>query len=99
MLLGYYRVQYDATNYELINNQLLTDLTKIGVNNRAQLMDDSLNLARVGRISYAQALDLTRYLANEREYVPFDAALTALNYINGMFRTTAGYGEWKVSQL
>jgi len=93
--VGYYRVQYDATNYELINNQLLTDLTKIGVNNRAQLMDDSLNLARVGRISYAQALDLTRYLANEREYVPFDAALTALNYINGMFRTTAGYGEWK----
>ena len=46
--VGYYRVNYDEQNWNLITNQLISDHTAIGTMNRAQIMDDSLNLARAG---------------------------------------------------
>ena len=94
---GYYRVAYDPTNYALIRDQLLLDHTQISLKNRAQLLDDSLNIARVNIIPYSEALDLTLYLTKEREYVPFYSALTALNYIDSMFSSTGGYGDLKVN--
>ena len=45
---GYYRVNYDDNNWKLLIKQLKADHTKIHVNNRAQLIDDALNLARAG---------------------------------------------------
>ena len=93
---GYYRVAYDPTNYGLIREQLLLDHTVVAVNNRAQLLDDSLNIASVNLIPYAEALDLTLYLTVERDFVPFDSALTALGYIDGMLSATAGYADWQV---
>lgn len=94
--LGYYRVAYDPTNYGLIREQLLLDHTVVAVNNRAQLLDDSLNIASVNLIPYAEALDLTLYLTVERDFVPFDSALTALGYIDGMLSATAGYADWQM---
>ena len=49
---GYYRVNYDHNNWKLLTNQLKADHTKIHINNRAQLIDDALNLAQAGRIWY-----------------------------------------------
>ncbi|KAG0728778.1 Endoplasmic reticulum aminopeptidase 1 [Chionoecetes opilio] len=53
---GYYRVNYDTNNWNLLLKQLANDHTKIHVNNRAQLIDDSLNLARAGQLSYSLPL-------------------------------------------
>ena len=47
---GYYRVNYDKQNWELIIKQLNEDHTKIHVINRAQIIDDAINLARSGII-------------------------------------------------
>jgi aminopeptidase N len=70
--------------------------SQIGIINRAQLLDDSLNLARAGILDYATALHVTRYLANELEYLPWKAALNALGYIESMLVKTGNYDKFKV---
>ncbi len=98
-IIDYYRVTYDTVNYGLIRDQLVADHLKISDNNRAQLLDDSFVLASVNLVPYAQALDLTLYLRNEREYVPWDAVTDELIYIDGMLFKTSQYADWKVRAL
>ena len=47
---------------------------KIHVINRAQIIDDAINLARSGLLSYEIALGVTSYLNKEVEYIPWAAA-------------------------
>ncbi|XP_052891874.1 aminopeptidase N [Anopheles moucheti] len=94
---GYYRVNYDERNWQLIVNHL-QDKSKfktIAASNRAQLIDDALNLARAGYLDYVVALNVTRYLAHETDYVPWKAAIAALNYIDSMLIRTRHYGLFK----
>ena len=81
----------------MIIKQLNEDHTKIHVINRAQIIDDALNLARVGLLKYELALEVTSYLNSETEYIPWAAALTGLRYIEEMLKRTSGYGDFKVS--
>lgn len=81
-LLGYYRVNYDDTLWSEIESALQSEnFGGIHVLNRAQIVDDVLNLARAGGVSYTRALDVVSYLANENEYYPWYSALTALSYL------------------
>ena len=68
----------------MIIDQLNRDHTQIHVINRAQLIDDALNLAKAGYLDYATALGMTEYLDAEDEFVPWSAAKTALSYIQLM---------------
>ena len=87
---------YDDPNLTLIIQQLLKDNHVIPASNRAQLIDDYLNLARAGETSYINALELTKVLAVEREYVPWRAASTALDYLDVMLYGQTDYNDWKV---
>ncbi|XP_041766719.1 uncharacterized protein LOC121590789 [Anopheles merus] len=94
---GYYRVNYDERNWQMIVRHL-QDRNKyktIAASNRAQLIDDALNLARAGYLDYGVALNVTRYLVHETDYVPWKAAIAALNYIDSMFIRTRNYGLFK----
>lgn len=87
---------YDVTNYGLIRDQLINDHKRISDSNRAQILDDAFNLASVKLISYNQALDISLYLKNEREFVPWKAVLNEFNYIDSMLYNSAEYTNWKV---
>ncbi|XP_072020377.1 aminopeptidase N-like [Amphiura filiformis] len=89
---GYYRVNYDDTNWDRLTTQLSGDHTLIPVENRAQLIDDAFNLARSGEISQIRALSLTTYLDKEMDYVPWQATLSVMAYIRDMFSRYSGYG-------
>ncbi|EFX67104.1 hypothetical protein DAPPUDRAFT_302210 [Daphnia pulex] len=93
--MGYYRINYDSKNWQMIGQQLMTNHSAISVINRAQIMDDSLNLAEAGLLDYETALNLTRYLEHETDYVPWDAALSSMGYISSMMSRTSGYGLLK----
>lgn len=99
LVKGYYRVNYDATNWGMIVTQLLSDYQRIGLINRAQLLDDSLNVARVNKLSYPTPLSLALYLVNEKDYIPWVSATNGLGYIDLMFVRTSGYGDLKVLTL
>ena len=60
----------------MIIKQLNEDHMKIHVINRAQIIDDAINLARSGLLSYEIALGVTSYLNKEVEYIPWAAALS-----------------------
>ena len=90
-----FRVNYDKKNWELIRQQLLKDHQAIHVINRAQILNDALNLAKSDNLDYETALGLTEYLSNEVEYIPWSAALTGLSYINKVMKRTPAYGDFK----
>ena len=68
---------------------------KIHVINRAQIIDDALNLARSGLLSYDIALGVTSYLHKEVEYIPWAAALSGMSYLNKQVKRTPTYGTFK----
>jgi len=92
---GYYRVNYDLQNWKLLAAQLEKDHKSIHLLNRAQMIDDALNLAKSGYLDYSTALSVTGYLKNEVEYVPWASALNGLAYLNTMLKRSAAYGEFK----
>ena len=92
---GFYRVNYDAQNWDLISATLLEDQTKIHRMNRAQVMDDALGLARGGLLEYSTALKTTEYLKSETDYIPWKSALTAFVYLEDMMKRTPGFGDLK----
>uniref|UniRef100_A0AAG5CSS6 Aminopeptidase N n=1 Tax=Anopheles atroparvus TaxID=41427 RepID=A0AAG5CSS6_ANOAO len=98
---GYYRVNYDERNWQMIVNHLQdrTKFRSIAASNRAQLIDDALNLARAGYLDYAVALNVTRYLVHETDYVPWKAAIASLNFIDSMLIRTRNYGLFKKYSL
>ncbi|XP_071548243.1 aminopeptidase N-like isoform X2 [Panulirus ornatus] len=92
---GYYRVNYDEANWELLTRQLQENHEVIHVTNRAQLIDDALNLARAGHLSYRVALGVISYLAKERHYVAWKAAFNNLQYLRDMFYRDQAFGALK----
>jgi aminopeptidase N len=59
--IGYNHVNYDETNWKLIIQQLLQDHRAISELSRSQLIDDSLNIARMGSVPYSIAFELSSY--------------------------------------
>ena len=54
--------------------------------NKAQLVNDAMNLARAGKLPYNAALDvLDAFKHNEDHYMPWEAALATLNYLHNRF--------------
>ena len=93
--MSFYRVNYDSENWKKISAALLKDHKKIHRTNRAQILDDSLTLAKAGLLDYPTALGTTEYLAKEVDYIPWTAAIAELNYIGKMLGRTPGYGAFK----
>ncbi|XP_012262215.2 aminopeptidase N-like [Athalia rosae] len=93
---GFYRVNYDETNWGLIADYLQTEAwSKIHVLNRAQLIDDALNLARAKYLNYKVALPITRYLTRETHYSPWTSAFTGFNHLNTMLASSEAYQDFK----
>ena len=97
-----FRVNYDEENWSKIASALLADHTAIHRINRAQILDDSLSLARAGLLRYPVALATAQYLTKEVDFIPWKAALNQISYLDLMLSRTEDYGEFKtflISQL
>ncbi|XP_051004723.1 aminopeptidase N [Acomys russatus] len=92
---GYYQVNYDEGNWRKIQNQLQANLSVIPVLNRAQIIHDSFNLASAKKIPITLALNNTLFLVKEEAYLPWEAALSSLNYFKLMFDRSEVYGPMK----
>ncbi|XP_046393801.1 aminopeptidase N-like [Ischnura elegans] len=93
---GLYRVNYDEENWKMIIDAFNSpEYEKIHVVNRAQVIDDAMNLARVGKLRYSMVFDLLNYLQQEKHYLPWRAALHNIAYIDRMLRRTGNYGVLK----
>uniref|UniRef100_A0A1B0CGD8 Putative puromycin-sensitive aminopeptidase n=1 Tax=Lutzomyia longipalpis TaxID=7200 RepID=A0A1B0CGD8_LUTLO len=85
---GYYRVNYDTHNWKLLANDLYKGSPyTIGLINRAQIIDDSFNLAYSDIIQFTIALDIIKYVKYEREYAVW---VTAYRHLLNMIRRLDG---------
>nr|AAP44965.1 midgut class 2 aminopeptidase N [Spodoptera exigua] len=88
---GYYRVNYENSNWLALAGALDTDHSVIHVLNRANLLDDAFNLARNGRLNYQIALSLSRYLVKEKDYIPWGAINPSFTYLDSVLSGSSIY--------
>ncbi|XP_034488262.1 membrane alanyl aminopeptidase-like [Drosophila innubila] len=79
---GYYRVNYTESNWHAIH-KALTESNWGGIHeiNRAQLVDDLLNMARAGLIEYSLTFDVLEYLETETNYIPWTSGFNGFNFL------------------
>lgn len=95
-LAGLYKIRYDRRNYKLILKTLNgNDFKTIHTINRAQLIDDAMDLAWTGEQDYGIALAMINYLRQEDEYIPWKSALDNLRFINRLLNRSPLYGVFK----
>lgn len=103
--IGYYRVNYEISNWNKIIAALNSpNFNQIHVLNRAQLIDDSLNLAADGYLNYKIALQVLSYLERETDYIPWRAAVNNLDKLqilinSGSESTQVDFRKFIVSLL
>ena len=77
-------MNYDSASWDLITQELMTYHDLIHPFNRAQLLDDSFNIACAGKIEFSVPLNLTKYLKFETEVAPLKSGLFYLKKINSV---------------
>jgi glutamyl aminopeptidase len=93
---GVYRVHYDNENWQALIAQLQRNHTVFSVADRAGLLSDAFALARSGHIDATVALNMSQYLINEVEFVPWQIALASLGYIGGLLEGHPDYKYFKM---
>jgi aminopeptidase N len=87
---GFYRVNYDEFNWILLINGLKTNRTAFSSVTRAQLIDDAFNLGRSAHLNVTFALELSTYLINETDFVPYSTFSANIQYPSLMFSQDEG---------
>ncbi|KAL3205138.1 hypothetical protein MRX96_040893 [Rhipicephalus microplus] len=75
--------------------QLLWNHTYIHPLNRAQIQNDLFDLAKAGLVNYTVALEATKYLLKEQDYIPWKAAFEKMKDVGVRLQTTESYSKWK----
>lgn len=80
--MGFFRVNYDRSNWHLLINGLTRqNFDNIPVLNRAQLIDDSFNLAKNGERTFEIAFGVLSYLREEKDFIPWRTASRSLAHL------------------
>jgi aminopeptidase N len=86
MVLGYYRINYDQDIWLRIRTALnKPNFDGIHVLNRAQIVDDFYNFAKVSLHPFSEVLELFRFLKEDTSYYPWYSAFNAFS--NMLLRT------------
>ncbi|XP_063706176.1 aminopeptidase N-like [Culicoides brevitarsis] len=93
---GYYRVNYDENLWHLIAEKLDSETFEdIHVINRAQIIDDVLNLAKNDMVKYEIVFHVLQYLEREVDFLPWSSANNGLSYLNRMMTGSDHYGNFQ----
>ncbi|XP_069668648.1 aminopeptidase A-like isoform X2 [Periplaneta americana] len=92
---GYYRVNYDEENWGKIIDVLKTEPTALHSTDRAHLLDDAFSLAEAGLLNYETAMEMTRYLKNESDYVPWQVAANKFNGLGKLLVSSTFYAKYR----
>ncbi|KAJ8727749.1 hypothetical protein PYW07_001868 [Mythimna separata] len=89
--IGYYRVNYDKKNWQLLSEALKAGSIKSPIT-KSQLIDDAFNLAKVSQLDYSYALGLTTCVSNgEDSKMVWDLLLNNMAFLKHNMRATSGY--------
>lgn len=90
-------MNYEEENWRALINQLYRDCSVIHVLNRAQIIDDLFNLAKVNEVNYTLVFSAIQYITKEVDVVPWYSLKKGLEYLlNRMWRSQEGFKYLKV---
>uniref|UniRef100_W8BYW8 Aminopeptidase n=2 Tax=Ceratitis capitata TaxID=7213 RepID=W8BYW8_CERCA len=79
---NYYRVFYDMTTLKHIKTALsMKQHDGIPPTNRAQLIDDSFNFARIAMMDYDEVFQFLEYIENDTDYLPWYATFSNMQFV------------------
>ncbi|XP_014472210.1 PREDICTED: aminopeptidase N-like [Dinoponera quadriceps] len=82
-LTGYYRVNYDTTNWKRIAAFLNSDdYAEIPVLNRAQIIDDAFAMTETGQLDLITFLEIMNYLSRESDTAVWQAAFKIIQQLD-----------------
>uniref|UniRef100_A0A7M4EDQ9 Aminopeptidase n=1 Tax=Crocodylus porosus TaxID=8502 RepID=A0A7M4EDQ9_CROPO len=84
--VGFYRVNYEPQTWKDLANYLIKNYQSFSSADRAGVLDDAFSLARADIVNYSVPLDLTNYLQNETEYLPWQRVIVAVTYLSDMLK-------------
>ncbi|XP_009930430.2 glutamyl aminopeptidase [Opisthocomus hoazin] len=82
--IGFYRVNYDSENWDMLSTLLVNNHKDFSAADRAGILDDAFSLARPGLVNYSVPLELTKYLTNETDYLPWHRVISSVSYLANM---------------
>ncbi|XP_053671112.1 glutamyl aminopeptidase-like [Anopheles nili] len=91
--IGYYRVNYPVEMWQQFGETLLNERNSFTIGDRTGLLNDAFALADASMLPYNNALDLTRYLRQETEYVPWAAIASKLKNIRSLLYNSNSYDD------
>ncbi|KAH8409848.1 hypothetical protein KR222_009894, partial [Zaprionus bogoriensis] len=92
--VGYYRVNYESSIWDQILLELIEDPTRFEIADRAHLLNDAFALADASQLSYTVPLEMTAYLANEQDFVPWYVAASKLQTLKNTLMYTESYASY-----
>lgn len=103
--MGYYITNYSVDMWKKLTGSLIANHLAFSVSDRVQLVNDAFMLADATQLDYKVALDMTRYLTAETQYVPWSVAATNLNrirnlvYYDGIVEKVKKYGRTVIDKI
>ncbi|XP_065354225.1 glutamyl aminopeptidase-like isoform X3 [Calliphora vicina] len=92
--VGYYRVNYPTDMWQSLTKALFESRGDFSVADRAHLINDVFVLADAGQVDYSIALELSKYLEKELDYVPWSVAASRLSAIKNLLYFTDMYRDF-----
>uniref|UniRef100_A0A1I8P3V9 Aminopeptidase n=1 Tax=Stomoxys calcitrans TaxID=35570 RepID=A0A1I8P3V9_STOCA len=92
--VGYYRVNYPLDMWKSIIKALIYTRGVFSNADRTHLLSDVFALADAGQLEYGIAMDLSKYLAKELDYVPWSVAAERLCVIKNLLSATDLYCDF-----
>lgn len=93
--VGYYRVNYETTEWNALNKLLQTAHTRLSVSDRAHLLEDAFSLASAGELEYEIAMNMTGYLSRESNPIPWSVASSKLIAVDTLLSSTTSSSKFK----
>uniref|UniRef100_A0ABM5GJS6 Aminopeptidase n=1 Tax=Pogona vitticeps TaxID=103695 RepID=A0ABM5GJS6_9SAUR len=84
--VGFYSVNYETQVWDDLVHIMVNSPQNFSQADRAGFIEDAFSLARARLLRYSYALNLTKYLEKEEEYIPWQRAIVAVSYIGDMLQ-------------
>ncbi|XP_066993050.2 glutamyl aminopeptidase isoform X2 [Anabrus simplex] len=91
--VGYYRVNYSPDEWTVFSQLLVDDTTALDPSDRANLLEDAFSIADAELVNYDVALEMTKYLTKEDQYVPWSVASTMFRKLRSLLIGTSAYAD------
>ncbi|XP_036342053.1 aminopeptidase N-like [Rhagoletis pomonella] len=92
---GFYRINYDERNWNLIIDALKSNPYRFHPRNRGQLIHDVYKFSSTGRLDQSTLFNLLQYLPNEDQFAPWSTTYSVINTLNRYLNGDSDYKNFQ----